>query len=130
MILGRGVGCKGGGRWSCAAKVTVLMTLFLLLLQCSVICTCLEVITSLVDRDGDSLLIEDILEGFGSAPVSVEFSPVSPHMFMGFKAGAVRIYPEGADTNLAEQFHFCIDIEDQVRVEAFFPNLRGCKSSV
>lgn len=118
MVLGGGIECKGRERWPCGVKVTVLI----LLLQFSVICTGLEVITSLVDRDGDSLLIEDILEGFGSAPVSVEFSPVSSHMFMGFKAGAVRIYPDGAETDVAEQFYFCFDIEDQVRVEACFPN--------
>lgn len=120
MILGRrGAECKGRERWSCAVEDTVLMTLLLLLLQFSVICTGLEVITSVVDRDGDSLHIEDILEGYGSAPVSVEFSPVSPHMFMGFKAGAVRIYPEGADTDFAEQFYFCFEMEDQVRVAAY-----------
>lgn len=75
----------------------------------------LEEIESKVDRDGDVLIIEDILEGFGRVPVSVEFSPVSDHMFMGFKAGGVRIYPDGGSSEAAAVYDSCIDMEDEVR---------------
>ena len=62
-----------------------------LLGRCSVrFTTALEVIDSVVDRDGGTLFVEDILEGFGRVPVSVDFSPVTDHMFIGFKAGGVR----------------------------------------
>lgn len=80
-------------------------------------CESLEIVETKVDRDGDVLLIEDLLEGFGSIPVSVEFSPISNHMFMAFKAGEVRIYPDGADTEAAAVFVSCVDIEDEVRAE-------------
>lgn len=69
-----------------------------------------------VDRDGDVLVIEDILEGFGTVPVSVQFSPVSNHMFIGFKAGEVRIYPDGGETETAAVFDSCLDIQDEVCV--------------
>lgn len=75
---------------------------------------CLEVIESKVDRDGGVLVIEDILEGFGFVPVSVQFSPVSEHMFIGFKEGQVRIYPDGGETEAAAVFDSCVAIEDEV----------------
>lgn len=81
--------------------------------------TALEVIESKVDRDGDVLIIEDILEGFGTVPVSVQFSPVSEHMFIGFKEGEVRIYPDGGETEAAAVFDSCVDIEDEVRMQLF-----------
>lgn len=77
-------------------------------------CTGLEVIETVVDRDGDVLVVEDILEGFGRVPVSVAFSPTSSHMFIGFKAGEVRIYPEGGDTTVAAVYDSCVDMEDTV----------------
>ena len=77
--------------------------------------TALEVIDSVVDRDGDTLFVEDILEGFGRVPVSVDFSPVSDHMFIGFKAGGVRIYPDGGSTTYADKYDSCLDMEDDVR---------------
>lgn len=78
-------------------------------------CTGLEVLETVVDRDGDVLVVEDILEGFGRVPVSVAFSPASSHMFMGFKAGEVRIYPDGGDTLVAAVYDSCVDMEDKVR---------------
>lgn len=80
------------------------------------VCTALEIVETVVDRDGDVLVVEDILEGFGIVPVSVEFSSVSEHMFIGFKAGAVRIYPDGGATEQAAEFDFCVDMEEEVRV--------------
>lgn len=77
-------------------------------------CVALEIIETKVDRDGDVLVIEDILEGFGTVPVSVEFSTVSDHMFIGFKAGEVRIYPDGGATEAAAVFDSCVAIEDEV----------------
>lgn len=78
-------------------------------------CTALEILDSVVDRDGDVLIVEDILEGFGRVPVSVDFSAVSDHMFIAFKAGAVRIYPEGGATEVAAVFDTCVDMEEDVR---------------
>lgn len=78
-------------------------------------CSGLEVLDAVVDRDGDVLVVEDILEGFGRVPVSVAFSPTSSHMFIGFKSGEVRIYPEGGDTLLAAVYDSCVDIEETVR---------------
>lgn len=78
------------------------------------VCTGLEVIESVVDRDGEVLVVEDILEGFGEVPVSVVFSPTTSHMFIGFKSGQVRIYPDGGDTLVAAVFDSCVDIEDDV----------------
>lgn len=75
----------------------------------------LEVVESVIDRDGNVLVVEDILEGFGRVPVSVDFSPVSDHMFIGFKAGAVRIYPDGGETEAAAVYDTCVDMEDNVR---------------
>lgn len=75
----------------------------------------LEILDSVVDRDGDVLVVEDILEGFGKVPVSVDFSAVSDHMFIGFKAGIVRIYPDGGATEAAAVFDDCVDIEEDVR---------------
>lgn len=80
----------------------------------------LEVLESVVDRDGDVLVVEDILEGFGSVPVSVVFSPTSSHMFMGFKAGEVRIYPDGGETEAAAVFDSCVLMEEDVRELVFF----------
>lgn len=77
-------------------------------------CTGLEVLESVIDRDGEVLVVEDILEGFGEVPVSVVFSPTTSHMFIGFKAGQVRIYPDGGDTLVAALFDSCVDIEDNV----------------
>ena len=68
-----------------------------------------------MDRDEDSLFVEDILEGFGRVPVSVNFSPVTDHMFIGFKAGGVRIYPDGGSTTYAATYDPCVDMEDDVR---------------
>lgn len=79
-------------------------------------CTALEVLETVVDRDGDVLVVEDILEGFGTVPVSVDFSRVSEHMFIGFKAGAVRIYPDGGATEQAAVFDVCVDMEEEVRL--------------
>lgn len=70
---------------------------------------------TMVDRDGDVLIIEDILEGFGRVPVSVDFSPVSEHMFIAFKAGQVRIYPDGGATEQAAVYDSCIEMEEEVR---------------
>lgn len=78
-------------------------------------CSALEVVEAVVDRDGDVLVVEDILEGFGRMPVSVDFSSVSDHMFIGFKAGAVRIYPDGGATEAAAVYDTCVDMEDNVR---------------
>lgn len=78
-------------------------------------CTALEVLDSVVDRDEDVLIVEDILEGFGMVPVSVDFSAVSDHMFIAFKAGAVRIYPDGGATEVAAVFDTCVDMEEDVR---------------
>ena len=66
--------------------------------------TALEVIDSVVDRDGDSLFVEDILEVLGKVPVSVDFSPVTDHMFIGFKVDGVRIYPDGGSTTYAATY--------------------------
>ena len=77
--------------------------------------TALEVIDSVVDRDGNTLFVEDILEGFGRVPVSVEFSPVTDHMFIGFRAGEVRIYPDGGSTTYAATYDSCVDMDDDVR---------------
>lgn len=74
----------------------------------------LEVLESVVDRDGDVLVVEDILEGFGSVPVSVVFSPTSSHMFIGFKAGEVRIYPDGGETEAAAVYESCVLMEEDV----------------
>lgn len=74
----------------------------------------LEVVETVVDRDGDVLVVEDILEGFGRVPVSVAFSPTSSHMFIGFKAGEVRIYPDGGDTLVAAVYDSCVDMEPDV----------------
>lgn len=74
----------------------------------------LEVLETVVDRDGDVLVVEDILEGFGRVPVSVVFSPTSSHMFIGFKAGEVRIYPDGGDTLVAAIYDSCVDMESDV----------------
>lgn len=76
--------------------------------------TGLEVLETVVDRDGDVLVVEDILEGFGRVPVSVAFSPTSSHMFIGFKAGEVRIYPDGGDTLVAAIYDSCVDMEPDV----------------
>lgn len=70
-----------------------------------------------MDRDGDVLIIEDILQAFGMVPVSVEFSPVSDHMFMAFKQGIVRIYPDGSATEDSALYDLCVDVEDEVRAE-------------
>lgn len=78
-------------------------------------CAALEILESVVDRDGDVLIVEDILEGFGRVPVSVDFSAVSDHMFIGFKAGVVRIYPDGGGTEVAAVYDTCVDMEDDVR---------------
>lgn len=75
----------------------------------------LEVLETVVDRDGDVLVVEDILEGFGRVPVSVVFSSTTSHMFIGFKAGEVRIYPDGGDTLLASIYDSCVDMEPDVR---------------
>ncbi|CAM9610829.1 unnamed protein product, partial [Ectocarpus sp. 12 AP-2014] len=77
-------------------------------------CAGLEVLETVIDRDGDVLVVEDILEGFGRVPVSVAFSPTTTHMFIGFKAGGVRIYPEGGDTLVAAIYDDCVDMEDEV----------------
>lgn len=83
-------------------------------------CIALEILDSVVDRDGDVIIVEDILEGFGRVPVSVDFSAVSDHMFIGFKAGVVRIYPDGGATEVAAVFDTCVDMEEDVR------ELLGC----
>lgn len=70
---------------------------------------------TIVDRDGDVLVVEDILEGFGRVPVSLAFSPTTSHLFIGFKAGEVRIYPDGGDTLLASIYDSCVDMEPDVR---------------
>lgn len=77
--------------------------------------TALEILETVVDRDGDVLVVEDILEGFGKVPVSVDFSKTTDHMFIGFKAGAVRIYPDGGDSEAAFVYDTCVDIEEDVR---------------
>ena len=77
--------------------------------------TALEVIDSVVDRDGDSLFVKNILEVFGRVPVSVDFSLVTDHMFIGFKAGGVRIYPDGGSTTYAATYDSCVDMEDDMR---------------
>ena len=59
------------------------------------------------------------MEGFGRVPVSVAFSPTTTHMFIGFKAGGVRIYPEGGDTLVAAIYDDCVDMEDEVRQALF-----------
>lgn len=78
-------------------------------------CSGLEVLEAVVDRDGAVLKVEDILEGFGRVPVSVAFSPTSSHMFIGFKSGEVRIYPDGGDTEQAAVYESCVEIEETVR---------------
>ena len=88
---------------------------FVLALQRPPACTALEILDSVVDRDGDVLIVEDILEGFGRVPVSVDFSAVSDHMFIAFKAGAVRVYPDGGETEMAAVFDTCVDMEEDVR---------------
>lgn len=94
-------------------------------------CTALEILETVVDRDGDVLVVEDILEGFGRVPVSVDFSPVSDHMFIGFKAGAVRIYPDGGATEAAAVYDDCVDMEEDVSgspllcVDSVFPDARA-----
>lgn len=97
------------GPWGRKAVVASLS-----LASCFAVSASLEVIESKIDRDGKILVVEDILEGFGRVPVSVEFSPVSDHMFMGFKAGGVRIYPDGGNTEAAAVYDSCVDIEDEV----------------
>lgn len=94
------------------------------------VCIGLEVIETVIDRDDGVLVIEDILEGFGSVPVSVQFSPVSQHMFMGFKAGAVRIYPDGGDTEAAAVFDFCVDMEEEVRGSGYLYHDRLCGAAL
>lgn len=83
-------------------------------------CAGLEVLDSVVDRDGGVLVVKDILEGFGRVPVSVVFSPTTTHMFIGFKAGGVRIYPDGGDTQVATNYDDCVDMEDEVRQTSLF----------
>eukprot|EP00903_Cladosiphon_okamuranus_P014013 g13031.t1 len=83
-------------------------------IRCLPVSTGLEVLETVVDRDDGVLVVEDILEGFGRVPVSVVFSPTSSHMFIGFKAGQVRIYPDGGDTLLAANYDSCVDMEPDV----------------
>lgn len=103
----------GNARWSHGRLLAGLVLIFRRHLPC----VGLEVIgsESKVDRDGDVLVIEDILEGFGRVPVSVDFSPVSEHMFIAFKEGEVRVYPDGGDTMFAPDFTPCLDMDDEVR---------------
>lgn len=96
------------GRYALLAGLTIVSHKWLA-------CNSLEILDTVIDRDGDALIVEDILEGFGELPVSVDFSPVSEHMFVGFKPGIVRIYPDGPATEQAVVFDECVDMKETVR---------------